>query len=338
MPALISCTSCNQQLRVPEMVLGQTVKCPHCNTDFVAQENGNATPIASTQSSEPSPSAPLDENSSPVVEVNDTAVPSQRTSHANVRPWYLFLLALLPLGIPLAMLAGRWVGMTWLTIIFLGGSLTIGLVGLGTVLSSITALPVVVRVMGNLGLTGLGYLAVFLFLGITWFNALTTISPEDWKEFSSEEGRFSILMPGTPEEEQGDVGGARQRDVKMFSVQRKLQQQGFMVSYSDLPGVDPEGGAEVKILDSVSKNALQASKGKLIREKTITLDGIPGQELEIQVPDNGFIITRQYLFQTRLYQITLTSLAGRPDPAVVAKFFDSFKIQGQPRGGIEAGP
>ena len=37
MSAAITCTSCNRPLRVPESVLGQTVQCPLCLDEFIAQ-------------------------------------------------------------------------------------------------------------------------------------------------------------------------------------------------------------------------------------------------------------------------------------------------------------
>jgi hypothetical protein len=44
MPAQIACPSCRQPLRVPEELLGRDVKCPKCETKFVARDDADAPP------------------------------------------------------------------------------------------------------------------------------------------------------------------------------------------------------------------------------------------------------------------------------------------------------
>jgi hypothetical protein len=43
MPIQTSCPSCGKALRVPDDLLGKNVKCPSCQTQFVASENAGVT-------------------------------------------------------------------------------------------------------------------------------------------------------------------------------------------------------------------------------------------------------------------------------------------------------
>jgi DNA-directed RNA polymerase subunit RPC12/RpoP len=41
MPIVIQCTNCQRKLRVQDHLLGKTIKCPQCQTKFLAQVAGN---------------------------------------------------------------------------------------------------------------------------------------------------------------------------------------------------------------------------------------------------------------------------------------------------------
>ena len=40
MPEIINCPQCERKLRMPEEMLGRTVKCPSCSTVFTARARG----------------------------------------------------------------------------------------------------------------------------------------------------------------------------------------------------------------------------------------------------------------------------------------------------------
>src|SRR5262245_60310058 len=40
MPELVSCSQCGKQLRIPDHLMGKTVKCPACQTAFTAAVAG----------------------------------------------------------------------------------------------------------------------------------------------------------------------------------------------------------------------------------------------------------------------------------------------------------
>jgi TM2 domain-containing membrane protein YozV len=53
MPTLFFCPGCRKQVNVPEQLLGQLVKCPTCNTQFIARQEPE--PAEARPANEPSP-------------------------------------------------------------------------------------------------------------------------------------------------------------------------------------------------------------------------------------------------------------------------------------------
>jgi predicted Zn finger-like uncharacterized protein len=53
MPIQITCPSCSRQLRVPDNLVGQYVKCPSCDKTFTASAEESAAPKESSQEESP---------------------------------------------------------------------------------------------------------------------------------------------------------------------------------------------------------------------------------------------------------------------------------------------
>jgi predicted Zn finger-like uncharacterized protein len=83
MPEQVHCPSCNAALRVPESLLGKNVKCPKCQTTFVAETEAPAEPEGIVREPAPSarrrPSAPPEEfDDEPPPEEEDEDRPRRR--------------------------------------------------------------------------------------------------------------------------------------------------------------------------------------------------------------------------------------------------------------------
>jgi hypothetical protein len=59
MPVVIVCPACQQKARVPEAMLGQSVKCPACGATFPAPADGSAATPAGPSPAPPEPVRPL---------------------------------------------------------------------------------------------------------------------------------------------------------------------------------------------------------------------------------------------------------------------------------------
>jgi hypothetical protein len=140
-----------------------------------------------------------------------------------------------------------------------------------------------------------------------------------WVPFKSQEGRFSVDMPGTPQSQQRLQG-----DIVVKIVQVVEGRAGaFSLSYNDLPEVGPAGATLAQVLDQVG------TMGKEVGARTqIRVQGHPGLETEFEI-QGGHAWYRTVLVGKRLYQMNV--FAQGPTKSSYAprarRFFDSFQIQ-----------
>jgi len=148
-----------------------------------------------------------------------------------------------------------------------------------------------------------------------------------WEKYTSQEGGFSILMPGTPGEKIQKVDmKIGEKYVKINMYMFLLQRPGFsyMVVYNDMPQWNPE---DVDfILDSGRDRGIVSLKGKLLKEKDIWIDGHPGREIKIVGADGFIYFSRMYLVKYRFYQVSVTTLGEDASSPNVARFLNSFKL------------
>src|SRR5205823_6468115 len=98
----------------------------------------------------------------------------------------------------------------------------------------------------------------------------------DWKEFAPKEGRFKVLLPGTPKQEKAEAESDFGKGVlHMNTVQ--VRQTMYGANYCDFP-------PEIKkipikqVLDSSRDGAVANLNGKLVSEKDFKLDKHSGRE------------------------------------------------------------
>ena len=156
--------------------------------------------------------------------------------------------------------------------------------------------------------------------------------PKAWKEYSSRQGRFSILFPGRPSEEDTSFDTAAGR---LEARQYKLATSAYyIVDYTDFPLVlEQEPGKLNQTFNSIRDGAVANAQGKVLSESDLRLEGHPGRELKIAIPDGGIIRVRMYAVGQRIYQTAVTTPkelkapdGGRFDEARALKFLDSLKL------------
>ncbi|NJP04393.1 MAG: hypothetical protein HC837_01540 [Chloroflexaceae bacterium] len=151
---------------------------------------------------------------------------------------------------------------------------------------------------------------------------------EDWIEFSSEEGGFTVMMPGTPEEGSQDVG-TDAGQMGLATYQFTTDAAAYTVMFSDFPedmigAVDPQ-----ELLLGGQEGALTSLDGELISEREVDLDGYPGREIvaEAQVGGIDAILKgRFYLVDNRLYQTLVIGQQDAVDEEDIDYFLDSFSL------------
>jgi hypothetical protein len=142
-----------------------------------------------------------------------------------------------------------------------------------------------------------------------------------WEQFTNQEGKFTVLMPGKPKYETRDKD---QLKVHNFVVEGR--DYAYLVSYTDLPrgGVD---NLEAVYAEGV-KGVAATQGGKILSQSDFTIDGHTGKSYEIEVtkPKAGFAAGRMVVIDGRLYQLLVMGSKIRATDADVNKFFDSFKV------------
>ncbi|HEY9295124.1 MAG TPA: hypothetical protein VIQ31_01890 [Phormidium sp.] len=140
-----------------------------------------------------------------------------------------------------------------------------------------------------------------------------------WNEFSSSQGGFAVLMPGSPKEDtETNQDGSTEHSFSLTS-----DNSAFLVHYSDIPDMEKLSKEEVtQLLDAAPNDFAQGANAKLITTKSVSLNGHPGKEFEFTVSEGVKGKGRVYLVKQRLYIVV--GMTTQPDN--VQKFLDSFRL------------
>jgi hypothetical protein len=148
----------------------------------------------------------------------------------------------------------------------------------------------------------------------------------NWKEFTSQEGGFSVLLPGQPKvERQTTETAVGPLAFTMHTVELSFGSIAYIASYNDYPPSLIADGDKNAILDGVVEGAL-GSKANLKKSDPISIDGHPGREFTGTVKDGYEYTSRAYLVNQRLYQLNIVSTPGKVPAEDKRKYFDSFKL------------
>jgi hypothetical protein len=147
----------------------------------------------------------------------------------------------------------------------------------------------------------------------------------EWKEFSSKEGQFKVLMPGKPKQEDLETAGDFGKGVlHMNSVH--VGKTFYGANYGDFPAAIKKAPLK-KVLDSSRDGAVANLEGKLAREKDIKLGKYPGREVQIEVGEGKQLFrARVYLVEQRLYQVVVCGTKEVATSKEAERFLDSFKL------------
>jgi len=154
-----------------------------------------------------------------------------------------------------------------------------------------------------------------------------------WKEFSSAEGRFSILFPGDPvlETKVIDAAPGVQFHLHVHTVKTGVE---CSVMYADYPIEVSDPAVVKRVLDDGAKGAVASVNSELLELKEITLDGHPGRYLKERMPGGEIMEVKMIMVGQRLYQVAITlprddgaSATRKASEKMADKFLSSFKLR-----------
>ena len=155
-----------------------------------------------------------------------------------------------------------------------------------------------------------------------------------WREYKSTAGGYTVQMPGDPRqstESQDSPAGVV--PVPMAIVD--LPGQGVcMVGYADYPPWAASLPVE-QLLSQAAQKSLESTRSTFISQRTISLDGYQGVEVEMKPPEkkftaNGRAISRLYWVPPRLYMAIIAGPESEELFTNRSTFLDSFKLLAKP--------
>ena len=146
----------------------------------------------------------------------------------------------------------------------------------------------------------------------------------DWREFTSPEGRFAVMLPGRPARDSREVtlAGAK-APMHMTSVQ--VSGMAFGVGYADLPpGVDAE-----RVIAEGRDALVRNIGGRVTAERPVAPDGARGIEFHAEGSAQGAamrIAARMVVGGDRFYQVVFVGRAERAGEVDPTPFPGSFRV------------
>jgi len=154
---------------------------------------------------------------------------------------------------------------------------------------------------------------------------LAACSPElDWRELTSPEGRFAVMLPGRPARDSREVALAGTK-VPMHMTSVQLSGMAFGIGYADLPpGVNAE-----RVVAEGRDALVRNIGGHVTAERPIALDGARGIEFQAEGSAQGAamrISARIAIAGDRFYQVVFVGRAERAGEVDPTLFPGSFRV------------
>ncbi|BAZ88672.1 hypothetical protein NIES932_01360 [Raphidiopsis curvata NIES-932] len=154
-----------------------------------------------------------------------------------------------------------------------------------------------------------------------------------WQRFSSQEGKFSVLFPGTPRlSQQKMTSDNGELQVNLFTVNRPQEEAKYTVAYIDYPAqyiqLLRSRNLVEQAIEQGKSTALQRVRGTIVSEEKKTLGDNVGMEVNYTTPDGKVVKQRIFLVNNRFYQITAETTQKRQRflTRSMQGFCDSFKL------------
>ena len=153
--------------------------------------------------------------------------------------------------------------------------------------------------------------------------AKPAVSPAviDWVPFVAKDCGFTASFPGTPAE---STQSGKETTTRIFSVDAKPDYYAVRYTKYRDPVVDKKAVADM--LNNMRTQIVANSKGKLIDERQIDINGWAGRELKIAVGEST-LTTRVYWVKQQLYQVIASTPDAVKNKENIAKFFGSFSLK-----------
>ncbi len=151
--------------------------------------------------------------------------------------------------------------------------------------------------------------------------------------FTSTDARFSVMFPGVPEQslQPFHTKNGETATLYVFSVTAENGNTWFAVKYINYPADYVNGYPADNAISDPQVRLQAAEKGDaagktLFRDQDIDLDGVPGRDYAIMLPDGRSCTVHEYLAGNRLYQLFACTAKDYLPNDQGYQFLHSFRI------------
>ena len=144
-----------------------------------------------------------------------------------------------------------------------------------------------------------------------------------WVRFTSEPGRFSVLMPEIPKAEVPKTTDSEHGPYTTYLFITRTPGSIFLIGWVDYPPAFTF--SPLQELEANRDNFITGVGATLLDSRTLTIDGYQTIEFIAETAERRFK-SRVYLVGRRPYQIAIVSLKGADDSVSTSRFFNSFKF------------
>jgi hypothetical protein len=170
-------------------------------------------------------------------------------------------------------------------------------------------------------------LALTALLLVAFLLSACAPSTPDWREFVGPDGDFSVQMPAAPQEQVDEY----ETDSGKITVHMNGASVGgmdYIMAYSDYPAELVAAKGAAGILQDARDGAVTNTKGSLVTEQALDMNGNPGLFLQVGSPDGkGLAQAKLFLVGNRLFQIFVAGPKENAETEDVQFFLDSFMLK-----------
>jgi hypothetical protein len=142
-----------------------------------------------------------------------------------------------------------------------------------------------------------------------------------WQRFISEDGQFSVSMPGLPKFKTEMLRAKNGHPVQYSSYTVDLGDRAYMASYSDY---DRETAIS---LDGAVEGALRSwQRPVILSRRQLTLYGYPAQIVDFE-SDEYRVVLRAFASAKRLYQLGFVGMRNDFPREDANEFLNSFRLR-----------
>jgi hypothetical protein len=151
-------------------------------------------------------------------------------------------------------------------------------------------------------------------LSLTRFNR--------WQTYTSQDGGYSVELPGKPHEEIRRVPGPTTSVLMRYVATQAPDRSGvFGVAYLDLPPAIQDPRAAAAQMECTP----QRLKGQLLSKYDVNVQGYRGREYKVQ-REQGVTTVRTLLVGRRIYELIVNAPSQNEGGEVRERFLSSFKL------------